>query len=54
MTDHLRAEDGWLIVDDQQIAAEVDLGLFLPDTGPGAVRPAYVRSRSDVPLLWVR
>ncbi|WP_406840012.1 hypothetical protein ACICHK_34755 [Streptomyces sp. AHU1] len=33
MADHLRSEDGWLILDDQQIAVEVDLGLFLPVTG---------------------
>ncbi|WP_406835315.1 hypothetical protein ACICHK_02080 [Streptomyces sp. AHU1] len=33
MAAHLRSEDGWLLVGDQQIVVEVDLGLFLPDTG---------------------
>ncbi|MFF3885996.1 hypothetical protein [Streptomyces sp. NPDC001914] len=33
MADHLRSEDGWLLVGDQQIAVEVDLGMFLPATG---------------------
>lgn len=33
MSAHLRCADAWLLLGDQQIAVEVDLGLFLPDTG---------------------
>ncbi|MFB7245617.1 hypothetical protein CW362_09850 [Streptomyces populi] len=33
MAAHLRSEDGWLLVGDRRIVVEVDLGLFLPDTG---------------------
>jgi hypothetical protein len=60
MADHLRSADGWLVVDDQQIAVEVDLGLFLPDTGlwggvlctlpqglAGTMRDAEVRLRPE-------
>ncbi|WP_406840004.1 hypothetical protein ACICHK_34690 [Streptomyces sp. AHU1] len=60
MADHLRSEDGWLILDDQQIAVEVDLGLFLPVTGSwggvlcnlppglaGAIRGTEVRLRLE-------
>ncbi|MFJ7968911.1 hypothetical protein [Streptomyces sp. NPDC096324] len=58
MAAHLRSEDGWLILGDQQIPVEVDLGLFLPDTGlwggvlqnlppglAGTLRDAEVRLR---------
>ncbi|MER7404792.1 hypothetical protein ABT373_20415 [Streptomyces sp. NPDC000070] len=33
MSARLRCADAWLILGDQQIAVEVDLALFLPDTG---------------------
>lgn len=33
MSVHLRCADAWLLLGDQQIAVEVDLGLFLPDAG---------------------
>ncbi|WP_406840003.1 hypothetical protein ACICHK_34685 [Streptomyces sp. AHU1] len=60
MADHLRSEDGWLIHGDQQIAVEVDLGLFLPVSGlwggvlcslpqglAGTLRDAEVRLRLE-------
>jgi hypothetical protein len=33
MAAYLHRDDALLLVDDQQIAVEVDLGLFLPDKG---------------------
>ncbi|MFF3886185.1 hypothetical protein [Streptomyces sp. NPDC001914] len=33
MADYLRSEDGWIVLDSQQIAVEVDLGMLLPTTG---------------------
>ncbi|MEW2252309.1 hypothetical protein ACFW6K_22385 [Streptomyces sp. NPDC058733] len=33
MAAHLRCDDVLLLLEDQRIAVEVDLGLFLPDTG---------------------
>ncbi|MGW4102045.1 hypothetical protein [Streptomyces sp. NPDC004976] len=58
MAAHLRCDDAWLLVCDQQIAVEVDLGLFLPDAAlwggilrhvpgwlAGAMRDAEARLR---------
>ncbi|MFD7246811.1 hypothetical protein [Streptomyces massasporeus] len=33
MADHLLCDDALLLVGDQQIEVQVDVGLFLPDTG---------------------
>ncbi|MEU2718728.1 hypothetical protein [Streptomyces sp. NPDC007205] len=33
MSARLRCDDAWFLLGDQRIAMEVDLGLFLPDTG---------------------
>lgn len=58
MAAQLRCDDAWLLLGDQQIAVEVDLGVFLPDTGlwggvlrhvpaglAGAMRDAEARLR---------